>query len=744
MKVGGDFSKFSLQELFRFEAEQQVTELANGLLKLETTPSDKSVLEALMRAAHSTKGAARIVQLQPVVDIAHCMENAFVAALDGRLMLSTDAIDGLLEATDVILELARLDGSGDAWLSLHQSDLQKLIAKLSSLEKSSTELTPSVTQVFESNLPTHKEEDSTGQAFSGAKQKKSSAQLDRFMALSSQLLVENRWVNSHLRGMHRVKRVATNMAARVEKLRLLLQDFPLPEMALMQLNELQSKANQTNALLTISVTEYDTFERRSGRLTDLLHREVMAARMRPFSDCLTQLPRLSRDVARLLGKSAVLTTSGHQTLLDRDIVAKLDIPLKHLINNALDHGIELPGEREKSGKSPTGLITIAAFQRKGSVYISIEDDGRGIDLAQLRTKIITRGLITDTLASDMSDAEVTDFLFLPGFSTREVITEVSGRGVGLDVVRDMVQELQGTVKAESQLGKGMRITLQLPLTMAIVPTLLVEIAGEPFGIALARVDQVLREEQKYSTHLEGGVCWQQGGQKIQLVPGFALLGLANTLDHSQKMMSVVVLNDGDNAYGVVVDRLVGERDLVVQALPAQLGRVKEISSGAIMEDGTPVLMIDVDDMLLACKKATLMGLPQFSLGTSAKSRKRILVVDDSLTVREIQRKVLEAEGYYVDTAVDGVDAWNTLRAAAFDLMISDVDMPRINGIELVRMLKRDEGLCNLPVMIVSYKDRDEDRFCGLEAGADYYLGKGNFQDHALRDAVYNLIGASSS
>ncbi len=756
MKNSKDFSGFSLQELFRLEAEQQVTALTSSLLKLEANPSDISILEALMRAAHSLKGAARVVRRQPVVDIAHLMEDSFVGALQGRLMLDSSAVDILLQAADVILELAPVDESGVAWEEQHSLKMQALLSGLSSLRENnpatlgeySTDSTKA--DVLRSDDGNHLKRDSmrvgiaAETALKVALKPNGIRQLDRLMALSSELLVEGRWVSSHLRSMHRLKRVNMDLTASINKLRLSVQTLGLPEMIRMQAADVHSKANQVGTLLAEKVTELDIYDRRTARLADRLHREVVASRMRPFRDCLVQLPRLTRDVARVLGKSAALNTSGHQTLLDRDIVVKLDIPLKHLINNALDHGIETPSERENSGKSPVGRIAVSAFQRKGAVFIAVEDDGRGIDLQQLRKKIVAKGLATNDLAQNITDAELMDFLFLPGFSTRDVVTEISGRGVGLDVVRDMVQALQGTVRAESQWGKGMRILLQFPLTLSIVPTLLVEIAGEPFGIALARIERVIREEQESFDRIEGPICWRYGDQTIALFPAHALLELPHNEEDRQKTISAVVLTDGEDVYGLVVDRLLGERDLVVQALPAHLGRVKDISSGAIMEDGTPALMIDVDDILLACKKALISGFSQLNQRPLTTLGKRILVVDDSLTVREVQRKILEAEGYQVATAVDGVDAWNTLRAEAFDLMISDVDMPRMNGIELVRMLKRDDSLRKLPVMIVSYKDRDEDRFRGMDAGADYYLGKGNFQDDALRNAVFNLIGNASS
>lgn len=749
MQDGKNFSNYSMRELFLLEAEQQVAALTDNLLQLESAPSDMTKLESLMRAAHSIKGAARVVQVQPIVDLAHVMEDVFVGAMQNTLVLGSGAVDILLQGADTILRLARLEENIDIWLTRHPSEMHELLAALTALSANNALISQDARDKVSVTFGVSKadaldREMGASAALSNTIAAMGLRQLDRLMALAGESMVEARWIGTHIQNMHRLKRLQTELLSNIDKLRESLHGIKLPEISQILLGDVQSKANFCRALLTEKVSELDVYDRRTASRAERLHREVMISRMRPFGDCLVHLPRLARDVARLLGKSVALATSGHQTLLDRDIVANLDTLLKHLINNAIDHGIETPLERNQAGKSDAGSITLSAFQRKGAVFIAIEDDGRGVDLQRLRKKIIEKKLATEVLASSLSDQELMDFLFLPGFSTREVVTEISGRGVGLDVVRDMVHALHGTVKAESHPGKGMRILLQFPLTLSVMPALLVEIAGEPYGISLARIDRVLREERDNTLHLEGQLCLQQGTHTLPLLPMSALLGLPDLSDKQGGFILAVVLNDGERAYGLIVDRLLGERDLVVQALPVQLGRIQDISSGALMEDGSPVLMIDVDDILLACKKAMEFGLPQEHAKTFNNTRKRILIVDDSLTVREVQRKILEAEGYQVETAVDGMDAWNILRAETFDLMISDVDMPRINGIELVRMLKNDDGLRELPVMIVSYKDRDEDRFRGLEAGADYYLGKGNAHEDAFRVAVYNLIGMASA
>jgi two-component system sensor histidine kinase and response regulator WspE len=327
------------------------------------------------------------------------------------------------------------------------------------------------------------------------------------------------------------------------------------------------------------------------------------------------------------------------------------------------------------------------------------------------------------------------------------VTELSGRGVGLDLVQTFVQEVGGTVRVTSDLGRGCRFQLQLPITLSVIRAVVVQIAGEPYAFPLTRVDRILRLPVTQLRELESRRFFSVDGQHIGIVAGSQVLELEGqpSVDHE---LSVLVVGDRTVRHGLVVDRFLGEHDLVVRRLDERLGKVADVSAAAIMSDGTPLLIVDVDDLLRSIDKR--LQVARFELVTRSAApaatapRKRILVVDDSITVREVERQLLANRGYDVVTAVDGMDGWNSLRNGAFDLVISDVDMPRMNGIELVRSIKQDPKLRALPVVIVSYKDREEDRLRGLEAGANSYLTKSSFQDNTLIDTVEDLIGAPAA
>jgi two-component system sensor histidine kinase and response regulator WspE len=498
-------------------------------------------------------------------------------------------------------------------------------------------------------------------------------------------------------------------------------------------------------MLAERLSELELFARRSENLSDHLYREAIASRMRPFDDGVQGLPRMVRDIARTLEKQVQLEIIGHATEVDRDILERLEAPLSHLLRNAIDHGIESPEERLAVGKPAEGTIRLEAGQRGGMLSITVSDDGRGVDLQHLRHKIVSKHLTTAELAATLTEVELLEFLFLPAFSTRETVTEISGRGVGLDVVHDMVQEVGGTVRAVSEPGQGLQVYLQLPLTLSVLRTLLVEIAGEPYAFPLARLDRALMLPKDDIDVVADRQYFTLDGQHIGLVSAHQVLEVPEAMARADTL-PVIVISDRFSCYGLVVDRFLGESDLVVQPLDPRLGKVPDISAAALLEDGSPILIIDVEDMvrsvdnLLAGRRLHKVG--RAVSGTEGQRRKRILVVDDSITVREVERQLLANHGYEVEAAVDGMDGWNAVRVGHYDLVITDVDMPRMNGFELVSQIKNHPQLRALPVMIVSYKGGDADRHRGLEAGANYYFTKSSFHDETLLQAVVDLIGAA--
>lgn len=449
-----------------------------------------------------------------------------------------------------------------------------------------------------------------------------------------------------------------------------------------------------------------------------------------------------RDLARRLNKQVKLEIIGQSTPVDRDILKKLEAPLTHMIRNALAHGIEVPEVRAAAGKPVEGTVRLEAFHRGGMLAITVSDDGQGIDFKHLRQKIVDRHLTSPETATQLTEAEIIEFLFLPGFSTADQVTEISGRGVGLDIARNMVQEVGGSIRALSQPGKGTSFHFQLPLTLSVVRTLIVEISDEPYAFPLARVDQIVKLDQSEIYVVEGRQYFSKDDRNIGLIVAHHVLERPEP-SSANEVLCVVVISDQSNVYGLVVDQFLGERDLVVRPLDPRLGKVRDISASALMDDGSPVLIVDVSDLVRSIDNLLNSGQLRpvdVNKAKKASDRKRLLVVDDSITVRETTRKLLQNRGYNVDVAVNGMDAWTAIRSNHYDLVVSDIDMPRMNGIELVKQIKEHPKLHSLPVIIVSYRDREDDRIQGMEAGADYYIAKSSFHDDTLVNAIVDLIG----
>ena len=731
----------SMLELFRNEVEGQVATLTRDLLELEQNPTAMDRLERLMRAAHSVKGAARMVNLDGAVRVAHAMEDCFVAAQQGAIILQPDAVDALLKGVDTLTQIAQpANQDHAAWQQANQALIDALLAAFAAIMSGTAAPTLPATAPQLPATPV-----ATATATQDNAVRVSAESLNRLMGLSGEALVGARWLRPYADALLQVKRRQAELITVLDHLWDIIGGPNLNEYASSLFKDAQRKAGDCRLILSDRLTELEEYDRRTSNLSSRLNREVIASRMRPFADGVHGFQRMVRDLARKLGKDVRMEIRGLTTQVDRDILEKVEAPLNHLLRNALDHGVDTPAERQAAGKSAQATITLEAMHNSGMLSITVSDDGRGVDLERLRGKIVQKGLVTAEMAPQLSDTELLEFLFLPSFSTRDQVTETSGRGVGLDVVHSVMQEMRGVIRTTTQHGKGTRFQMQLPLTLSVIRALLVEIAGEIYAFPLARIDHTLKLDKQAIDLVEGRQYFTLNGQHIGIVTANQVLELDDA-PHDNEVLSVIVIGDRNHRFGLIVDRFMGERNLVVRPLDPRLGKVRDISAAAFMEDGTPALIVDVDDLLrsieILVNGGRLNKVSQGSEQETGRGAKRVLVVDDSITIREVERNMLQTRGYDVDVAVDGMDGWNAVRTGRYDLVISDIDMPRMNGIEFVSHIKQDPRLKNIPVMIVSYKDREEDRNRGLEAGADYYITKGSFHDETLLDAVADLIGAA--
>ena len=760
----------SLLELFSLEAEAQTQVLNEGLLALERNPTQADQLEACMRAAHSLKGAARIVGVDAGVSVSHVMEDCLVSAQEGRLYLQREHIDALLQGTDLLMRIATPGNTVtphdiDAYVA-HMNELLDPYApgaRVAPPEFDVSQLllmpSPAVPEFAPEPVVERQVEVPAEPAAEPARRPQrltesgervlrvTAQRLNSLLDLSSKSLVETQRLKPFLVTLQRLKRMQSTNLRAMDTLNEHLKVSGISHEAEQALVDARQMLAESQHLLSEQTAELDEFCWQAGQRAQLLYDTALACRMRPFADVLVGQERMVRDLGRALGKQIRLEIEGEKTQVDRDVLEKLEAPLIHLLRNAVDHGIETPEQRLLAGKPAEGLIRLRISHQAGLLVLELSDDGAGVDLDRLRRTIVERQLSTEETVAQLSEEELLTFLFLPGFSLRDTVTEVSGRGVGLDAVQHMVRLLRGAIVLEHTPQHGSRFHLEVPLTLSVVRSLVVEVADEAYAFPLAHIERMRDLEPDDIVQLEGRQHFWHEGRHVGLVAASQLLQRPAS-QSDDETLKVVVIRERDAVYGVAVERFIGERTLVVLPLDPRLGKVQDISAGALLDDGSPVLIVDVEDMLRSVDKLLNTGrlerIDRRNRHTAELTRKRILVVDDSLTVRELQRKLLINRGYEVAVAVDGMDGWNALRAEHFDLLITDIDMPRMDGIELVTLLRRDNRLQSMPVMVVSYKDREEDRRRGLDAGADYYLAKASFHDDALLDAVVELIGGAQT
>jgi two-component system sensor histidine kinase and response regulator WspE len=654
-----------------------------------------------------------------------------VAAQGGRLELASSDIDVLLRAVDMLAAVAASDidaGGGEGVTDARE----ELLGALRAIVTGGAAAPPYARQRETVREP------AAPRVEAHARQQPEDS--ERLLRLASEALVAARALAAHSEIDDRGRWADQEVERAFDAVRAVLAR-PGSADASAALDVLHRAVDSSFARQRDRAYTLDSVTQRVSHSVSQLYEGVLDTRMLPFGDGIVGLSRMVRDTARQLGREVELITSGETTPVDREVLRRLDAPLGHLVRNAVDHGIEPAAERIAAGKPARGRLRVEARHGGGRLLVSVIDDGRGIDLAAVGERVVERGLADSAAVAGMSESELSHFLFLPGFTMRDSVTSISGRGVGLDAVQMSVREIGGDVRLVRVPSGGTRFDLQLPLTLSVIRALVVEIGGEAYAFPLARVHRIMRVQSGDIASVEGRQHFALDSRRVGLLWATQLLDIAQT--ESSDSACVVVVGEHETSWGIVVDRFVGEQELVLRGMDSRLGKVQDVGGAALMADGSPLLVLDVDDLMRSAAALVAGGrldpMRRAPAGRT-KASKRVLVVDDSITVRELERKMIESLGYTVDVAVDGMDGWNAVRAGHYDLVVTDVDMPRMDGIELVSLIKRDGALRATPVMIVSYKDRDEDRRRGLDAGADYYLTKGSFYDETMLRAIEDFIG----
>jgi two-component system chemotaxis sensor kinase CheA len=741
-----DLTAFHSQ--FRDELTENIRILTEGLLAYEVaaagTSERREQLDAIFRAMHTIKGSARLLGFEDIGRIAHTCEYILGAVRDGRRELDQLLADDLLRGGDAMVELiaAALDGRSAA------VDVEALSLTLGrGVRKELPEggATPALLSLqTDVEVPV------------APRPARSSARptirvrvdrLDRLLNLAGELTVGRQSQALHLQklvelqallGQH--ERLLLALEAELKQLR-----FSAVQRELLDrhLNGLLNTGEHAGRLLRSQVERFDHHVANTAALIEDLEGEVMAVRLLPISTLFTHLPRAVRELARDLDKQVELVVSGENTELDRKMIEALNDPLLHIVRNAVDHGIEPADVREALGKPPGGTIEVSARARGAYAQITIGDDGRGMEPQLLREVAVRKGLLPPDAAAALSDQEALELIFMPGFTTAQMITDISGRGVGMDVVRTNIQELGGQVQLESRAGAGTTITLVLPLTLVTTRVLLIEVGRYVFALPASSCQGSAWARPGELHSVEGHAMLPYEGRLAPLLLLADLLGIAGPHSFpSYQRMPAVLLGSTQRPLALLVDRLIDEREVVVKPLGALLERQRRFSGAIQLGDGSLVLLLNPLVLAQAAQGMALANLPARAAAAAAATRRsRLLVADDSFTTRELIRSILHSAGYEVTTAVDGRDALDKLRAAPYDLVVSDVEMPRVDGFQLTSQIRQDPVLVDLPVVIVTSLASEAHRQRGLAVGAQAYIVKSQFDQGSLLDTVRQLLGA---
>lgn len=692
-----------LLDVFEVELGEQTDIITDGLLKLERE-ADKDVrhglFDAIFRAAHNIKGAARGVEIPEITELAHHIESIF-----SRLRQT----QGEIEAQTLHLCFQALDLMRAVMASVRDGalapDVSAVVAQLGRVSEDDSHVKPPAPE-FKAGETVDPKTPPGADAI-----RVTVARLEHVAALIEELQVGNLEMDV-LQG---------KAQALDESLQALHKSAAMPELA--ALAKTLRKGLQLRC-------------RKQQQLLDALQAETRHLRMVPMSTMTRALQRIAWELAQKLHKNVRFAIIGDDVEMDRAVLEGLRTPLIHLVNNAIDHGIEAPSVRVRHNKPEAGHITVQIQNDGGWILICVRDDGAGIDPAAIVQAALRKKIISREVAEQLQPEAALDLLFAPGFSSREIITDVSGRGVGLDVVRTNIGSLKGQVWLESQPGMGTTFYLRVPLTVLTDRGLIVRCGGAFFAIPVAAVQQVMQLDRSQVLEVESthAVLWQ--GKTVALRDLAALMGYDHESGKPAATLNLIILAQGLRHLALVVEDVVGESELVIKPLLPPLGLVRHVVGAAFTSQGLMLVLHagDLVDTAYRGGMARVEGLEADAAGVQTE----ILVVDDSITTRTLEQNILIAHGYRVSVATDGQEAWDMIRQKPFDLVITDVEMPNMNGFELTELIKHSEKYADIPVVIVTSLSRDSEKQRGIEVGADGYIVKGQFEAKALLDIVRQL------
>jgi len=716
-------------QIFAPETKEQAQRISASLLLMEGDPAVVPLqIEELFRQAHSLKGSSSSLGVTELEQLAHQLEDALTPVRRAGAVLTPTLADAALRAMDAVR--LRADGLlADSSLGLDEvrAAIEELraLTGVAALVPAQPSVTSSARSSASSSAPASASssavaaeparlEDEATLRVSSARLASLERRLDEVRAVGGRIDERARSASAVLVELEELWRNARSHdggpASRAQRDRL----YQL----MRRMGTLRRELRDDGEIAQASALELDD--------------NLRALRMVPFSLMEEPLLRAVRDACRRTDKEARLELSGGEQQVDRRLLDQLRNPLLHLVRNAVDHGVEPQAVREAVGKPQRATITVSVEQRARDVMIDVRDDGRGVDLAAVRQKAVERGLIDENEVTRLDERQLHQLLFKSGFTTAQAVTELSGRGVGLDVVRDAVLKLHGRVELDSEPGRGTRFHLAVPLTVAASEMMLVEEGGRAFALQQSSLERIVRAKHSALRPTGGRTYFDLDDEPVPTVRLARVLGLTERHEASPWVM-LAVLRAGGQRAAVACERLLGSRDLILRPLPPELQGSKLLNAAALLAGGEPILVLS--------PRALVDAALEDRSGTGARpsGRATILVADDSITMRALLRNALEASGYRVRVASDGEEALRIALADSIDLIVSDVRMPRLDGYELTARLKADPRTARTPVVLFSSLDSEIDRRRGVVSGASAYVTKGAYERGQLIDVVNGLV-----
>ncbi len=751
-----------LQEIledFLIEAFELVEQIDQDLVELEHNPEDLELLNRIFRVAHTVKGSSSFLNFDVLTKLTHHMEDVLNKARRDELKITPDVMDVILESIDMmkaLLEGIKQSGT-DTECGVDIEDICNRFDMISQGKELNTEVTPSdsnetkdeeIEKVQETQETQEKSEPIEEPDYSNMSDDEVEAEIQRLLEekMKEKELKKAQKASAPIEAVAKPKQniVKENKSDKEPAKKVSSTPEQTIRVEVKRLDHLMNLIGELvlgkNRLLKI----YDDVEERYegekfleelnqvvsavSLVTTDLQIAVMKTRMLPVSKVFNKFPRLVRDLSRELNKEIELITTGEETELDKSIVEEIGDPLVHMIRNSCDHGIESPEERRAKGKPEKGTVHLKAYNEGNQIVIAIEDDGAGMDPEFLKMKALEKNIITERDAEQLSDKEAYSLIFRPGFSTAAQVTGVSGRGVGMDVVKTNIEKLNGIIDIDSEYGKGSVFKLKIPLTLAIMQSLLVSVQEEYFAIPLASVLETVRISIDEIYTVEGKNVLRLRNEILSLVRLSDMFGVEQVFETGEHVY-VVIIGLAESKLGIIVDGLVGQEEIVIKSMGDYLQGIEGIAGATIRGDGGVTLITDVAAMMKLAKEINVDLTQQIAATTATKKDSpedyNILIVDDSKTDRTIMKKSLAPLGLTLTEATNGVEALNLLKSGdkSFDAVLIDIEMPQMDGYTLAAEIRKYSKYKNLPLLAVTSRVSKADRLRGVEAGMTEYITK---------------------